>query len=108
MDIAAVKTAASPTGSATAADREAADKKACLAKLCQDFESIFIKSLFKGMRQMVGDSGLLDKDAGSDIFQDMQDTAVAQAAAAQHSLGIGQALYQQLAPKDDDSAKPKT
>ena len=108
MAIADVKPTAPQAQPVTAAVREAADKKARLAKLCQDFEGIFIKTLFKGMRQMVGDSGLLEKDAGSDIFQDMQDTAVAQAAAAQHSLGIGQALYQQLAPQDDDPAKPKT
>ncbi len=70
-----------------------------LAQCCQDFEAIFLQSLFKTMRSTVIDSGLFDKGDDQKFYQEMMDLQVAQAAAGQHALGLGQALLGQLQEK---------
>ncbi|GAB4165824.1 MAG: hypothetical protein Tsb0017_07980 [Geothermobacteraceae bacterium] len=74
-----------------------------LKKACQEFEALFVQNMFKQMRASVPDSGLLEAAAGRDIYRDMVDVEVArQAATGQNSLGIAEALYRQLAPKQAD------
>jgi len=63
---------------------------------CQDFEAIFLHAIFKGMRSITIDGGLLEKGEDREIFQDFMDMEVAKAAAAQNALGIGEALLREL------------
>lgn len=67
-----------------------------LRRVCQEFEAIFIQSLFKGMRATVPDGGLLEKDISSEIFQEMMDQEVAKVQARSQGVGIAEALYRQL------------
>lgn len=67
-----------------------------LAKACQDFEAVFLKELFKGMRSTAIDGGLFEKGNDQEIFREMLDLEVAKSAAAQNTLGIGQVLLKKL------------
>lgn len=67
-----------------------------LAGPCQDFEAIFLQSLFKAMRSATIDGGLFEKSNDKEIFQDLMDLEMARAAAAGNTLGIGLALQNQL------------
>ena len=67
-----------------------------LDKACQDFEAVFLKALFKGMRSTAIDGGLFEKGNDQEIFREMLDMEVAKAAAAQNTLGVGQALLKKL------------
>lgn len=71
-----------------------------LKKACQDFEALFIRELFKGMRSTAIESGLMDKGKEQEIFEDMLDTEVANAAAAQNTLGIAQSLLKQFEARE--------
>ncbi|OGQ93947.1 MAG: hypothetical protein A2521_04230 [Deltaproteobacteria bacterium RIFOXYD12_FULL_57_12] len=67
-----------------------------MRKVCQQFEAIFIQTLFKGMRATVPDGGLLEKDISSEIFQEMMDQEVARMQSQSQGVGIADALYRQL------------
>ena len=89
------------SAAAQAAGRKKSDQDQALAKSCQDFEAIFLHALFKGMRAGTIESGLLEKGQDREIFQDMMDMEVANVAASQNSLGIGQTLLKQLKTRKD-------
>ena len=72
------------------------DNPEALKKTCQQFEAIFVQSMFKAMRDSVPEGGLLEKGNADDIFQSLFDQEVASAAARQNGVGIGDLLYQQL------------
>ncbi|MFO8086027.1 MAG: rod-binding protein [Desulfobacterales bacterium] len=80
------------------------DRKA-LNQLCQDFESVFINSLFQEMRKSVPDEGYLENDMGMDLFQEMMDMEVAREMSNRGGLGLGKLLYEQLQNKqgNDDA-----
>ncbi len=68
-----------------------------LRQACREFEALFIQSMLKGMHATVPDSGLLDKDAGRDIYREMMDIEIAREIAGRNNgLGIGQTLYREL------------
>jgi len=67
-----------------------------LKKACQDFEAIFIQSLFKSMRKTVIDSGLFEKDNAHEIYQDMLDAEIAHQTASQQSMGLADQMYRQM------------
>ena len=69
---------------------------AALRKTCQEFEAIFVQSMFKAMRSTVPAGGLFQRGMAQDSFQDMMDLEVAKASAEQGRLGIAEALYRQL------------
>jgi peptidoglycan hydrolase FlgJ len=72
-----------------------------LKQLCQDFESIFINSLFQEMRKSIPDEGYLEHDIGMDIFQEMMDMEVAGEMSRRGGIGLGRLLYEQLQSKYD-------
>ena len=80
------------------ADPKSAAKQddAALRKTCQEFEAIFVQSMFKTMRSTVPAGGLFPRGMAQDSFQDMMDLEVAKASAEQGRLGIAEALYRQL------------
>lgn len=85
-----------PTVAIAATARSKEDKAQDLEQACQDFEAIFLFSLFKEMRSTVVDGGLFEKSNDQEIFQEMMDMEAAKAAASQNTLGLGQALLRQL------------
>lgn len=90
----AAASGASPSSpSATAkTDRRTAELK----KACQDFEAIFIQSLFKSMRRTVIDSGLFEKDTSHEIYQDMLDGEIAREVSRRQSMGLADQMYRQM------------
>ncbi len=75
------------------------DDKA-LRKTCQDFEAVFVQSMFKTMRASVPDGGLFPKGMAEESFRDLMDMEVAKTSSAQGTLGIADALFRQLQVKE--------
>jgi peptidoglycan hydrolase FlgJ len=77
------------------------DKKtkelASLKKLSRDFEALMLTEMLKAMRQSVPDGGLFKKDSSTEIFRDMLDSESAKAASQGKGLGLGDAMYNQMA-----------
>lgn len=88
--------AAAPTG-----QRKNPGESPALNKACQDFEALFLRAMFKGMRSTGIEGGLLEKGKEQEVFQDMMDTEIANAAAAKNTLGIAQSLLRQFEEKKD-------
>jgi len=78
--------------------RSQKDKKA-LKKSCQDFESIFVQSMFKAMRKTVPDGGLLKKDNATAVYQDMLDQEIAKKISKKQSVGLADQMYRQMEKK---------
>jgi flagellar protein FlgJ len=78
--------------------RSQRDKKA-LKKTCQDFEAIFIQSLFKSMRKTVPDGGVFKKDNATEIYQDMFDQEISKNISRKQSLGLAEQMYRQIEKK---------
>ncbi len=77
-----------------------------LKQLCQDFEAIFINSLFQEMRRTIPEGGLLGDSPGTELFQEMMDMEVAGEMSRTGGLGLAQGLYRQfLGAKVDDPQK---
>ncbi len=77
-------------------DRKAKDL-ASLRKSSQEFEALLLMEMLKSMRQSVPDSGLFEKNTATETFRDLQDSETAKAASRGKGLGIGEAMYNQMA-----------
>jgi len=71
-------------------------KALSLKKSCQDFEAIFIQSMFKAMHKTVPDSGLFEKDTAHEIYQDMLDSKVSTEISRHQSIGLADQMYRQM------------
>ena len=71
-----------------------------LREATQQFESLFITQLMKAMRGTVPESKLMGSGNGQQLFREMLDQELAGRVAQSGGLGIGEMLYQQLAPKE--------
>ena len=68
-----------------------------LKEACQEFESIFLNIMFKEMKKTVPESGLIEKGAGTKIFEDMYIEELSNKIAKDdEGLGIGKILYEQF------------
>ena len=76
-----------------------------LKKACEQFESVFAKQLLGEMRKGVKETPLGDS-AGSEIYKDMMDQAMADSIASQGALGIGKMLYKQFEKQVGGSVEP--
>ena len=65
-------------------------------KVCQEFESLFIQALFKGMRSTIPDGGLLEKGMDTEIFTELMDHEIARKMSKKQELGIADILFKQL------------
>lgn len=74
---------------------------AALRKACQDFEALFVHSLFKEMRKTIPQDGLLPRGMGEDAYVEMMDWEMAQRSSRTQSLGIAEALFRQLGGEKD-------
>ncbi len=95
------------TPKATAPDKGAKNDPEAVRETSQQFEAIFIQTMFKAMRSTVPDGGLFKKGMSENAFQDMMDAEVAKSAASQGGIGLGEALFRQLQlqPGDDGESK---
>ena len=67
-----------------------------LKDACMNFESLFVKQMLDSMRKTVNKSGLLEKNMGEDIFEDMLYDEYAKKMTETSRLGIGKMMYNQL------------
>ena len=80
-----------------------------LRQECRQFEAIFIQQMYKSMRKTVPDGGLLPKSMAVDTYQQMYDSEMAKKTAAGGGMGLGLAMYKQLAAvleKTESGKKP--
>ncbi len=72
------------------------DRSSDLYKVCQDFESIFIKQMLNVMRKTVHKTGLMDGGMAEEIFEDMLYDDYALKMAKSSQFGISNMLYKEL------------
>ncbi len=65
-------------------------------KLANDFESVFLEQMLKGMRSSVQKSGLIDGGNAEEIYTAMLDGEYAKAMAGQGGSGISEMVERQL------------
>lgn len=70
-----------------------------LKKACQDFEGVMLNMMYKSMKATITKSDLIEKDAGTEIFESMQDDNLMEQASKTGSLGLAESLYKQLSKK---------
>ena len=92
--------------SSTISGKTGRDNPESLRKVCQEFEAILINSMYKGMRASIQPGGLIEKDNGTELFEEMMDMEVARQTALKQEMGIAEALYRQLAPKVPNQSAP--
>lgn len=68
-----------------------------LRKSCREFETILLTEMYKAMRKAVPDGGLFEKSMASDMYQEMFDAEIAKETASGPGVGIGDAMYRQMA-----------
>ena len=68
-------------------------------KVAQDFEALFLNMMLKEMRKTVGKGGLLGDDAGTQVFQELMDTALADAMAKSSKFGLGDIVAKHMADR---------
>ncbi len=76
-----------------------------LKKACQEFEGIMLNMLYKQMKATIIKSDLIEKDAGTEIFESMQDENLIDAASKTGSFGLAESLYKQLSRHSGIGAK---
>ncbi len=80
-----------------AGERKAQENQKKLKKACADFESVFLYTLFKTMRQTIPESGLLGKSSGRDKYEMWFDTKVAENISEKKGgAGLQDVLFKQL------------
>ncbi|MBU0675097.1 MAG: rod-binding protein [Proteobacteria bacterium] len=67
-----------------------------LRKACGDFEAMLLNQLMQTMRKSVPEGGLFGDSFAGDLYQTMQDEAVARQLAEGQGAGLGEILYRQL------------
>jgi hypothetical protein len=67
-----------------------------LKKISKNFEAIFMRMLFKEMRNSVQKSGIFGNSHSLEFFETMRDEQLSEKLAAAGGLGIGNMVYQKL------------
>ena len=79
---------------------EDAQQQKKLREACEGFEAMFLSMMYKQMRATVPEGGLFGKKSNAlEIFEDMRDTEMMNAAAKSGGIGIADMMYQQLTIK---------
>lgn len=74
----------------------AGGEAAQLRKAAQEFESVFMSEVLKGMRGSIHKEDMFHGGPGEDLFEGMLDDEVSKRIAGQGRLGIGEMLYRDL------------
>ena len=81
----------------TMTDADVEAKK--LREACEGFEAMFLSMMYKQMRATVPEGGLFGKKSNAmNIFEDMRDTELMNAAAKSGGIGLADMMYKQLSP----------
>ena len=83
----------SPEGKSGKGFEEVADLQA-LKKACRDFESIFVHTLLKSMRQSLPNSDM--RSLSREIYTSVGDLELARSIAQGRGVGLGDLLFKQL------------
>lgn len=67
-----------------------------LKQACCEFESIMLDMMYKQMKATVVRSNLIERDAGTEIFDSMLDENLMEIASKTGSFGLAESLYKQL------------
>ena len=67
-----------------------------IKKVSRDFESIFLRMLFKEMRNSIEKTDLLGHSRAMEFFEQMQDEQLSDQLASAGGMGIGNLIYQKL------------
>ncbi len=67
-----------------------------LKRVCRDFESLLVNSLFQEMRKTIPDDGYLESDMSMDFFEEILFVEAAREASRKGGFGLGRLLYEQL------------
>ncbi len=67
-----------------------------LKKVSKNFEAIFMRMLFKEMRNTVQKSGVMGNSQALEFFESMRDEQLSENLASAGGLGIGNVIYQRL------------
>ncbi len=93
--------------------READDQRAMkddkLKKSCAEFEGVLLNYMFKSMKKTVGGSGVTGNSYQKEMYESIFFEEVAREVAREKGMGIGDALYRQLAGRSaaPSVAKPE-
>ncbi len=87
------------------ADDNAGKDKAKLEKACADFESVLLNYMFKSMKKTVGKGSVSGNSFQKDMYESVFFEKIAEKIAQERGMGIGDALYRQLAGETFDSPK---
>jgi peptidoglycan hydrolase FlgJ len=68
-----------------------------LRQACADFEAIMLRQVLAAMRKSVPEGGLLEGGYAGDMYRSMQDEQLASNLAHGKGMGLGEALYRQVA-----------
>ncbi|PYG88276.1 flagellar protein FlgJ [Ruminiclostridium sufflavum DSM 19573] len=66
-----------------------------LKKVCNEFEGIFLRMMFKQMRATVPKSDYFSSDSATDMYNSMLDDELCDIA-AQRGIGLGDMMYKQM------------
>ena len=76
-----------------------------LKKACQEFEGIMLNMMYSQMKATTMKSDLIEKDAGTEIFESMQDENLMELASKTGSFGLAESLYKQLSRQSGTGVK---
>lgn len=74
-----------------------ADENGELKKACEDFESVLLNYMFQSMKKTVGDSGIFGESFQRNMYESLYVEKISEKIAEERDLGLGDALYRQLA-----------
>ena len=79
-----------------------------LRKVCNEFEAVMLKMLFKQMKATIDESGLTEKSRAREIFEDEFDDLLMEQA-SERGMGISDMMYRQLSARMDKTyvSKPE-
>lgn len=69
-----------------------------LREACEGFEAMFLSMMYKQMRATVPKDGLFGHSNAIDIFEDLRDTELMNAAAKSGGIGLADMMFKQLSP----------
>ncbi len=70
-----------------------------LRRVCLEFESIFIQTMMKAMRNTIPQTTFFGKQWGKEIFESLFDAEICKMVSQKGGLGLGKILYEQMIQK---------
>ncbi len=77
-----------------------------LKKVCSDFETIFMKMLYKEMKATIPESDFMPKTFAREVFEEMHEEEIISKVANGKGMGLGDMLFKQLSLEMENTYKP--